>query len=57
MLAATNAVQALVAEEHDGQWSVALFQSTPAQYHGHPEAADQHTREMQELVTRGVTLA
>ena len=32
-----NAIQVLVASQQDGHWQIALFQNTPAQFHGHPE--------------------
>jgi uncharacterized protein (TIGR02246 family) len=44
-----NAVQSLVAEEHEGTWWIVLFQTTPAQYHGRPDLAEQHTAEIQQL--------
>jgi len=34
-----NAVQTVVAVKRDNQWRVALFQNTPAQYHGRPDQA------------------
>jgi uncharacterized protein (TIGR02246 family) len=43
---ATNAVQSLVTV--DGQ--VALFQNTPAQYHGRPELVEAHTAEIREAI-------
>ncbi|MFC4064707.1 SgcJ/EcaC family oxidoreductase [Actinoplanes subglobosus] len=43
---ALNAVQTLVAELRLPGWRIVLFQSTPAQYHGHPEAAAAHTAEL-----------
>ena len=30
----------------DGQWRIALFQNTPAQFHGRPEAAEALTDEL-----------
>jgi uncharacterized protein (TIGR02246 family) len=45
-----NAVQALVSMRRDGAWSAALLQSTPAQYHGRPEAAEALTAELRELL-------
>ena len=43
-----NSAQALVAErENDtGDWRVVLYQNTPAQYHGRPEAAAALTEEL-----------
>jgi uncharacterized protein (TIGR02246 family) len=54
---AANAVQTVVAERAGGGWRIVLFQNTPAQYHGRPEVAAQHTAELQPLVTAGVVLA
>jgi uncharacterized protein (TIGR02246 family) len=44
-----NAVQSLVAQQHAGSWRIVLFQNTPAQYHGRPELAEQHTAELRQL--------
>jgi uncharacterized protein (TIGR02246 family) len=52
-----NALQTVVAERSADGWQIVLFQNTPAQYHGHPETAAQHTAELQPLVTAGVVLA
>jgi len=46
---ATNAIQSLVAVREDGAWHVALFQNTPAAFHGRPEAADALTDELRRL--------
>ncbi len=46
----TNSVQGLVAVKEDGSWSVALFQNTPAAFHGRPEAAEALTEELQTLL-------
>lgn len=43
---ATNAVQSLVTV--GGR--IALFQNTPAQYHGRPDLAEAHTAEMREML-------
>ncbi|MFD0899983.1 SgcJ/EcaC family oxidoreductase [Actinomadura sediminis] len=45
-----NAVQSLVATKRAGEWRIALFQNTPAQYHGRPDLADRHTAELRELL-------
>lgn len=47
---AVNAIQTLVATKQDGTWRVALFQNTPAQFHGRPELTQQLTEELQQLV-------
>jgi uncharacterized protein (TIGR02246 family) len=47
---AVNAVQTLVAAKHDGRWRIALFQNTPAQFHGRPELAQQLTEELRQLL-------
>lgn len=47
---ATNAIQSLVAVRLDGQWRIAHYQNTPAQFHGRPELAEQLTAELRELL-------
>ena len=47
---AVNTIQTLVAAEHDGQWHIALFQNTPAQFHGRPELAQELTEELRQLL-------
>jgi uncharacterized protein (TIGR02246 family) len=42
----TNAVQSLIAVRKDGEWRVALFQNTPAVFHGRPEASAALTEEL-----------
>jgi uncharacterized protein (TIGR02246 family) len=53
---AANAVQTVTAERAGDGWRIVLFQNTPAQYHGRPEVAAQHTAELQPLVSAGVLL-
>jgi hypothetical protein len=48
---AVNAMQTLVAMQQDGQWRIALFQNTPAQFHGRPEVAEALTEELRELLS------
>jgi uncharacterized protein (TIGR02246 family) len=45
-----NAIQTLVATKGDGHWRIALFQNTPAQFHGRPELAQQLTDELRQLL-------
>src|SRR3989442_1941139 len=47
---AVNAVQTLVAVRSDGQWRIALFQNTPAQFHGRPELSEALTKELRQLL-------
>lgn len=47
---AVNAVQTLVAVSGEGGWRIALFQNTPAAYHGRPELAEALTEELRELL-------
>jgi uncharacterized protein (TIGR02246 family) len=44
---ATNSHQTVVALEQAGQWRIALFQNTPARFHGRPELVEDMTRELQ----------
>jgi uncharacterized protein (TIGR02246 family) len=45
-----NAVQTVVAHRADGEWSVVLFQTTPAQFHGRPDLSEKLSAELSELV-------
>ena len=47
---ALNAIQTLVAKKQDGGWRVAVFQNTPAAFHGRPELAAALTKELQENI-------
>lgn len=42
-----NAIQILTAIRKNGKWLIAVFQNTPAAYHGRPELAKQQTEELQ----------
>jgi uncharacterized protein (TIGR02246 family) len=48
-----HAVHSLVAVRQDGTWRIALFQNTPAQFHGRPELVEQLTAELQEVREQG----
>jgi uncharacterized protein (TIGR02246 family) len=48
-----NAVQTVVARRGVEGWEVALFQTTPAQFHGRPDDAAALTAELSALLPRG----
>jgi len=45
---AVNTVHGLIAAREDARWRIELLQSTPAAYHGRPEASAALTAELQE---------
>ena len=45
-----NTIQTLVTTNRDGQWRIALFQNTPAQFHGRPELVEALTEELSQLL-------
>jgi uncharacterized protein (TIGR02246 family) len=47
---AVNAVQSLIAIRQNDQWRIALFQNTPAQFHGRPELVEALTAELRQLL-------
>jgi uncharacterized protein (TIGR02246 family) len=47
---AVNALQTLVASRSEGQWRIAWFQNTPAQFHGRPEAFEALSEELRQLL-------
>lgn len=47
---AANAIQTLVAVRHDGQWRIAMFQNTPAAFHGRPHLVEELTQELREVL-------
>jgi uncharacterized protein (TIGR02246 family) len=52
-----NALQSLLAVREGEEWRIALFQNTPAQYHGRPEAVEEHTAEIERVGAAGETVA
>ena len=49
---AVNAIQSLVAVKEGEVWHIALFQNTPAQFHGRPELSENLTRELRDILQR-----
>jgi uncharacterized protein (TIGR02246 family) len=43
---AVNAIQSLIAVRREGEWKLALFQNTPAQFHGRPELSEALTEDL-----------
>ncbi|WP_245799205.1 SgcJ/EcaC family oxidoreductase [Virgibacillus siamensis] len=44
-----NAQQTMTAVKHEGVWRIALFQNTPAQFHGRQGLVDEMTEELREV--------
>jgi uncharacterized protein (TIGR02246 family) len=47
---AVNTIQTLVAVQSAGRWRIALFQNTPAQFHGRPELAQELMDELRQML-------
>ena len=47
---ATNAIQSLIAIKQNDIWRIALFQNTPAKFHGRPELVAAMTKELSALL-------
>jgi hypothetical protein len=45
-----NAVQTLVSVRQQNKWSIALFQNTPAAFHGRPELNERLTEELRQAL-------
>lgn len=45
-----NAVQTLVAAKDGGDWRIAVYQNTPAAFHGRPELNEQLTEELRQVL-------
>ena len=45
-----NAHQTVIAVKRDGEWSIRLFQNTPAEFHGRPELVERLTQELRESI-------
>ena len=52
---AVNTIQTLVAVEDADGWRAALFQSTPAAWHGRPQDSAALTEEHRDVMRRGLT--
>jgi uncharacterized protein (TIGR02246 family) len=46
-----NTHHTIVAVKREGKWRIALFQNTPAQFHGRPELVQELTEELQQLLS------
>jgi uncharacterized protein (TIGR02246 family) len=54
---ALNTIHTLVAVENADGWQAALFQSTPAAWHGRPQDSAALTEELRDVMRRSLTLA
>jgi uncharacterized protein (TIGR02246 family) len=45
-----NTHHTLVAVKNEGKWRIALFQNTPAQFHGRPDLVQELTEELRQLL-------
>ena len=45
-----NALQTIVAIKSEDQWQIAVFQNTPAQFHGRPVLVRKMTNELRQLL-------
>ena len=52
VMPATNAIQSVVTVKQTALWKIALFQNTPAQFHGRPELSEQLTKELNALTAK-----
>jgi len=55
--AALNTIHTLVAVQNADGWRAALFQSTPAAWHGRPQDSAALTEELRDVMRRSLTLA
>lgn len=51
---AVNAVQTMVAVKKGDDWKVALFQNTPAAFHGRPEDAEKLSTELRAVLEKQI---
>ena len=52
---ALNTIHTLVAVKHAKGWQAALFQSTPAAWHGRPQDSAELTEELRDVMRQGLT--
>lgn len=52
IIPAANAIQTITAVKESGVWKIALFQNTPAQFHGRPELSAELTKELGALTEK-----
>jgi uncharacterized protein (TIGR02246 family) len=46
-----NTHHTIVAVKREGKWRIALYQNTPAQFHGRPELVQKLTEELRQLLS------
>lgn len=56
LMESVNALQSMIAVKKDNEWKIALFQNTPAAFHGRPKEAEKMTEELQTLIPSQISL-
>jgi uncharacterized protein (TIGR02246 family) len=49
-----NVLHSITAVQDEGKWRIALFQNTPAAFHGRPELAEQLTADLRHVLASSV---
>lgn len=49
---ATNAIQTMIVNKRNDAFEIAMFQNTPAAFHGRPEASDELTKELSAVLNK-----
>lgn len=49
-----NVLHSITAVLHEGKWQIALFQNTPAMFHGRPELAEQLSADLRQVLASSV---
>jgi uncharacterized protein (TIGR02246 family) len=52
ILPAVNSVQTVITKKQGNEWSIAIFQNTPAAFHGRPELTEKLTEELRQMLAK-----
>lgn len=50
-----NVLHSITAVENEGKWRIALFQNTPAAFHGRPELAEQLSADLRHVLASSIS--